>query len=194
MALWGRLDNAPNAPKFINLSAYPAGTSLVLVDSNEADQAANKAKGFGSPGWYLYRTWTDANGKTRNHTEQLVAFSHNVTFAVAGDAADDAILKDLTILYTTQPTNQSVSSGAVATFAAVTNPSAGVTYQWQRSTDAGVTFADVANGGGYAGVTTVSLAITTTLGMTGYKFRLVATKTAGDAAPAASNVVTLTVA
>lgn len=98
MALWNKLDNVASVPKYINLAVYPAGTRLVLVDTNEALVPANIAKGFTGPGWYLYNTYTDANSVTRHRSEKLIAFSSSVTAVVAGDAGtgtvDDDIVAD----------------------------------------------------------------------------------------------------
>ena len=58
---------------------------------------------------------------------------------------------------TTQPTSQSVNSGANATFTAATSNS-GDTVQWEVNSGSG--FTALANGGVYSGVTTTTLTIT----------------------------------
>ena len=63
------------------------------ADKTEIGVAANKGRGFNSPGWVRYNTYTDANGRTRNRTETLVAVS-SMTAAVAGDQSDDTPLAD----------------------------------------------------------------------------------------------------
>lgn len=69
---------------------------------------------------------------------------------------------------------------------------AGLTYQWQLSTNGGVTFTNLANGLPYSGVTTSSLGITNvTTAMTNYQYRCVVSGTC--APPATSNAVTLVV-
>lgn len=99
MALWNKLDTVASVPKYVNLAAYPAGTRLVLVDTNEAKVAANIAKGLNGPGWWLYRSYTDAATVVRYKTEKIVAFSNSVTAVVAGDVGtgvvDDDIVADV---------------------------------------------------------------------------------------------------
>jgi hypothetical protein len=89
MALWGKLDNAGSKPKYLN-TADKAVT--FVIDSTEATVASNKAKGLNTPGWVRYTTYTDAQGRTRNKSEVLVAMS--VTQAAMTDAADDATVAD----------------------------------------------------------------------------------------------------
>jgi hypothetical protein len=89
MALWGKLDNAGSKPKYLN-TADKAVT--FGVDTTEATVASNRAKGITTPGWVRYTTYTDAQGRTRNKSEVLVAMS--VTQAAMTDAADDATVAD----------------------------------------------------------------------------------------------------
>jgi hypothetical protein len=92
------------------------------------------------------------------------------------------------ITITTQPTNQTASGGAAQfTAAATVSPSGTPSYQWQRSNDAGVTFANV------SGATSATLALT---GLTveadgDARFRVVVSAT--NAANVTSNAATLTV-
>lgn len=72
-------------------AAYNNGT-IYFVDRDEAQVASNKAKGLTSPGWWLYTTYTDANGNTRHKAEHLVFI--DATAAEAGDAADDSVVAD----------------------------------------------------------------------------------------------------
>lgn len=74
----------------------------------------------------------------------------------------------------------------------LTATGAGLTYQWQISTDNGTTWTNLANGGFYTGVTTSSLAITSvTTGMTNYRYRCIVSGTCPPAVT--SNAVTLVV-
>jgi hypothetical protein len=88
----------------------------------------------------------------------------------------------------TQPSNASVTSPATATFtiaAAGTAP----TYQWQKSTDGGTTYANVTDGTG--GTTATYTTPATSTGMNGYKYRC----NVSNSCPSrvTSSVVTLTV-
>lgn len=68
------------------------------VSADEAIVAANKGRGFNSPGWAHYVTYSTTQGATRHKTETLVAMSKNFNKNAAGalqnDAADDSVLAD----------------------------------------------------------------------------------------------------
>lgn len=72
------------------------------------------------------------------------------------------------ITISAQPSPASVGDGASATFsvtATATLPTATITYQWQRSTDAGSTWANV------SGATSSSYSFTASTAQTGYRYR-----------------------
>ena len=99
MALWGKIDDAANKPKYLSDTLRNDQTvsdldSTVGVDTTEAKVSTNRAKGIKTPGWVTTTTYTDAQGKTRHKTETLVAMGAGATAAVMGDAADDAIVAD----------------------------------------------------------------------------------------------------
>jgi hypothetical protein len=88
----------------------------------------------------------------------------------------------------TQPSNQTAASGA-ATFSvsASVTQSASLSYQWQRSTDSGSTFAAI------SGATSSSLGLTGLVsGDNGYQYRVVVSAT-GGATSVTSSAATLTV-
>jgi len=68
------------------------------VDRSEVANTLVKAKGFNSPGWATYTTYTTTQGATRNKTETLVAMSKNFNANAAGnlqtDANDDTLLPE----------------------------------------------------------------------------------------------------
>ena len=129
MSLWG----TASKPKWINLSAYPAGTQLVFVDATEAASDSNKPKGITGGGWWLYREYTDSDGNTRYWAENVVSIRK--TTVAAGDSTDDAFVPDttVTVVISAQPTDQTTVAGA-ATFSvtASINPAGTAEYQWQR--------------------------------------------------------------
>ena len=93
---------------------------------------------------------------------------------------------------TTPPASKSVCAGNNTTFTVVAAPAAGNTYQWQVSTDAGVTYTNLANAGVYSGVTTTTLTITgatTSLSDNRYRVRV----TGACASPVNSAAAVLTV-
>jgi hypothetical protein len=60
----------------------------------------------------------------------------------------------------------------------VTATGTGLTYQWQESTDIGVTWSNVSNGGIYSGATSATLTLTNVSIEDGYKYRCVISGTA----------------
>lgn len=92
---------------------------------------------------------------------------------------------------TTPPASVSVCAGLPAVFTA-TATGAGIAYQWQVSTNNGVTWTNLTNGAPYAGVTTNTLTVNpTTTAMSGYRYRL---NVSGTCPPvASSSSATLTV-
>jgi len=84
---------------------------------------------------------------------------------------------------TTQPVSQTVCTDKVATFTVAAGGSGPFAYRWQVSTDVGNTWANISNGGVYAGATSATLVITAPpVSMSGYFYRCVVT----GAAPCAS--------
>jgi len=188
--------NASNAAAgtAINLSAVGAGTAdtlqltaptLFFVDANEATVAANKAKGITGAGWWLYRTYTDAQSTTRHKAECLVSMA--VAAADSGDA-EDTVTVDRAITISAQPQNLSVVDGEAATFSvtATATGTGNLAYQWQLSTNDGSTWANLSS------ATSATLAFeTVALADDGNKYRVIVS-TAG-AANVTSNTATLTV-
>lgn len=83
---------------------------------------------------------------------------------------------------TLQPANASVNAGQNATFVAAADGVPAPTVIWQRSTDSGASWADLAEGNGISGSASGSLGIAgATLAMNGHQFRLVASNSAGSA-------------
>jgi PKD repeat protein/sugar lactone lactonase YvrE len=90
---------------------------------------------------------------------------------------------------TTQPTAQTICSGANTSFTVVAT-GGGLTYQWQENQ--GLGFANLSNGGVYSNVTTATMNITAApLSMSTYQYQVIVTGSC--APPATSNSVTLTV-
>lgn len=123
------------------------GNRVIFIDGNEAEVAENKAKGFTNAGWYLYRTYTDAQENTRHKTECLVAI--RVMAEDAGDAADDEVAPDLYFMIDMQPQPTTGWEGGnpdTATFSVEMDTNAApdtITYQWQKSDDDGDTWYNI---------------------------------------------------
>ena len=75
------------------------------------------------------------------------------------------------VVITQQPGNATVCEGSNTSFT-VAGAGSGLTYQWQVSTDGGVTYNNVNNGGVYGGATSATLTITgATFSLNNYRYR-----------------------
>ena len=185
MALWGKTDADASRPKHLNTADL---AKCIFVDITEANQATNKKRGITNGGWWLYNTYTDAQGTTRFKTECLVAMSE--TALAAGDRADDTKAADATYTITigTQPADQNTSAGA-ATFSVTATVSSGggtLAYQWQKKAVGLTRWSNVAD------ATTDSLVLAGQLeANTGDQYRVKVTS-AGGASEVTSDIATLT--
>src|SRR5207247_2948859 len=76
---------------------------------------------------------------------------------------------------TTQPAGQTVTAGQNASFTVAASGLPAPTYQWQLSTDNGVSWTNLTNTAPYSGVTAATLTVTnTTTGLNGVQYRAVA--------------------
>lgn len=178
----------------------PNNSALVFVDAAEARATATRAKGIKNAGWWLYKTWTNADGSVAKQAECLIALNDAnpaLDPDVTGDR-EDTIAEDLVITIGTQPADITKTAPATATFtvaATVNSTELGsvLTYQWQKAeSTANTVFADI-TGATSASYTTGATAVTAGAGATnGDKYRVVIT--AGTSGvQATSNAVTLTV-
>lgn len=193
--------NALAGTPVVNITAVGTGTAdtlqltaptLIFVDAQEAQVAANKAKGITGAGWWLYRTFTDAQSAVRHKAECLVAMA--VSASAAGDA-EDTIAADLAITISAQPQNASVTAPATATFSvtATVNGAVGLTYQWQVQQEGTGAWANI-TGATAASYTTGATATGDGAGATdGDNYRVVIT-TADGGVSVTSNAASLTVA
>ena len=158
MSLYGRTDSNANVAKAgRGIAASSQSKTVVFIDETEAALESNKKRGLNAPGWWSYFTYTDSSGATRYKAEHLVTLA-NADLNSNETQSDDAIAGDAATAITigTQPADQDTSSGA-ATFtvaATTTGSGATLTYQWQKSADAGLNFVNVSN------ATSASLALT----------------------------------
>ncbi len=92
----------------------------------------------------------------------------------------------------TNPSSVTVVAGANASFSVTATGLPTPSLKWQRSTDNGLNWSDLANDSTHGGVLTANLTITAaTVGMNGYRFRALATN--GAIPDATSSGATLTV-
>ena len=109
MSLWGNIDTANSAPKFLIDSTLVTAANTTndygglapqvdlrnayFVDTREATVATNRANGIKTPGWTLFKTY----GSGRKYVETLVSIRSSNT--AAGDlgisgTGDDSVVID----------------------------------------------------------------------------------------------------
>jgi subtilisin-like proprotein convertase family protein len=119
----------------------------------------------GPPVGYTFQ-WSPTAGIS-NPTGNPVASSPmtTTTYTVLGTAPNGCqTTANITIninqlpAVTVPPSNLTICAGGTATFA-VTATGAGITYQWQESTNGGITYTTITNGGAYSGANTNTLTI-----------------------------------
>ena len=174
----------------------PNNSALVFVDAAEARATETRAKGIKNAGWWLYKTWTNADGSVAKQAECIVALN-DASVALDPDTTgdrEDTIAEDLVITIGTHPANITKTAPATATFTVVAtaNSTEVLTYQWQIQQEGAGAWADIA-GATLASYTTGATATGDGAGATdGDKYRVVIT--AGTSGvQATSNVATLTV-
>ena len=147
---------------------------LLFVDDTEVGVAANKTRGITGPGWWQYRTFTDASGATRHKAEHIAFVS--ATAVAAGDDDDDTLVADVqeVITISAQPasvgdgaTTLELPSGAVTDFTvtATASLSGTISYVWQRKLPGSTRWVNIGgstDGGVYTGYTGATLSVDTT--------------------------------
>ena len=122
-------------------------------------------------------------------TENITGNSRSYNFTTTGTG--------VLVTVTGQPSNQSVEAGSgnTATFGPVAGTSSDgstILFQWEFSSNGGVGWSNVSNGGGYSGATTNTLTVDDDYAKNSYQYRCkLDTNTA--VTPAYTNAVTLTV-
>lgn len=187
MSLYGRTDSAANITQAGLARGNGAGSAtetIVFVDETEASLSENKERGINGPGWWAYRTYTDAAGKTR-HKAEMLAFISNPDLNANETANDDDIAADVAsaISIAAQPVDVTGAADPfTGTFGVTATADVGtVVYQWQRQTASGTRWTNVSDAGVFSGATTATLTLTAAAkaDWDGYKFRVKLTSTAG---------------
>jgi subtilisin-like proprotein convertase family protein len=150
------------------------------------------------PAGYTY-FWSPSSGIS-NTTSVPVAASplqtttYTVLATVPGGCQTSA---NLTInvnqlpIITVPPTNVSVCAGQAAVFTASAS-GAGLTYQWQISTNSGTTWTNLTNAAPYSGVTGTTLTVSpTTSLMNNYRYRMVVSGICPPSEASAAGVLTV---
>ncbi|MBT1686505.1 PKD-like domain-containing protein [Dawidia soli] len=137
--------------------------------------------------------YSGSNTATLTLSNVPASYNNNQYSVVVSSACANATSTPVALAVNTQPVITShptatppvICQGANTTITAAASGT-GVSYTWQVSTNGGVSYTAVSNGGVYSGATTSSLVLTSVpVGYDGYLYRAVATGTC--APPAVSN-------
>jgi hypothetical protein len=187
--LCGTSTSAPCAVLTVNTApAITTQPTSVAVCSGSAVGFTVAATGSGLT--YQWELSID-NGATWNPIAGATAATYNIASTTTGQngyryrcvisgacppsvtSAAAILTVSSSITITTNPSNVTLCEGLNTTFTVAASGS-GLTYQWQLSTDGGVNYNNIANGGVYSGATTPTLTITGVLpGMNTYRYRCV---------------------
>lgn len=154
-------------PITVSSSTPPAGTTVSFIPSNSV-----------TPGNSVTVRLTGTN--------TLVAGSYVLTITGTASGATTQT-RDITYTITpgsnpaitVQPSNQTVCAGSNTSFSITS--AAATNFQWQISTDGGITYTTLGNGGVYSGATTATLTITgATAGLNNNRYRCIASTLCGS--------------
>ena len=166
-----------------NFSVTATGSSLGYQWQRSTDNGANFADVAGATNATLTLTavpQADNANQFRVMVSNSAGSVTSITSILTVNAAHSAPV------FTAQPASVSVLTPNTATFTVVVTGNPAPTLQWQLSTNAGGSFADIAGATGSSYTTTA-----TVVGDNGHQYRVVATNTVGSVN---SNAATLTVA
>jgi hypothetical protein len=203
MSLYDRVDSNAAKEAIENLrNAVPntATETIVFVDDTEAALAENASRGITGPGWWTYRTYTDASGKTRHKAEHLV-FISNPEANADETQSDDTIAADVAsaVTITGQPASATTVSGA-ATFTVTTSTTGTpgtLVYAWQRLAPGSTRWVNIGattDGSIYTDYTTATLSVAgvTDDSLDGTAYRVKITSTGGTEEVISNGAATLT--
>ncbi len=117
-------------------------------------------------------------GEVTGVTEGTATISYTVTDNGCSTAVTYTVNVKAPVVITTNPVNQSVVTGNNISFTAAATGT-GVSYQWEESTDGGISYSPISNGGVYSGADTAVLTLTAVPDtMNGYFYQCVVSGTA----------------
>lgn len=161
------------------ISAQPQSVTLCVGSNNTFSVTAS-----GTGLTYQWQSapncsgpWTNIPGATSSTYNATAASTISYQCIVTGTCSPAATSSCATltvvtsVIITAQPANATVCEGSNTSFT-VAGSGTGIIYQWQVSTDGGVIYNNVSNGGVYGGATAATLTITgATFSMNNYRYR-----------------------
>ncbi len=203
--------SALSSPAVLTVEPAPVAPSIAVQPADQAvtEPAAatfNVTAGGTAPLTYQWQrnvagTWTNITGAnaagyttpaTVRANDDGAQFRAIVSNAVGSATSNPATLTvnpaPVAPAFTTQPANATVTEPAAAAFTVAATGTPAPTLQWQFSTDGGASWSNVASGSGATSGTYTTPATTTA--MNGWRYRALASNSAGTLA---SSAATLTV-
>ena len=184
---------APNGSGAVLVAKVAAvnvpNSEIVFVSYEESQFYDNQIKGITTPGWNRVTEKLKSDGQVTYKVETLVAM--NILNAISGDGrGDNLIAGNVEISITSQPANLTVTAPDSATFSVA--GSGITTFQWQIQVGGSGTYNNLLSTGVYSGgVTSSTLTINDSTGLTGNRYRVVCGD--GGDAQVTSRGATLTV-
>ena len=172
----------------VSASGTPPPTYQWQVSTNSGSSWANLTNA-GSYSGVTTATLRITSASAGLHGYRFRAVATNSVNSVASSEA--SLTVETLVSITTQPATQTVTAGNPAQFAVAASGTPAPEYQWQVSINNGSSWTNLTDGAPYTGTSTATLQITNaTASLNGYRFRAVATNSAGSAT---SNAATLNV-
>lgn len=168
-----------------------AGSSAIVSVSSSATVPSYtwQSSSTGTGGWSTVTTGTNAisvSPASTTYYQALVAENGTCT----ATSATAQVVVNTAPSITTQPTNNSITSGGTATYTVAASGS-GLSYQWQQNTGSG--YVNIVDGGAspvYAGATTSVLTISNVpLSMNGYSYQCVVSNACGTASTTSASLI-----
>ncbi|MCZ8169715.1 MAG: hypothetical protein ACK5RV_09635 [Flavobacterium sp.] len=167
----------PTAPTGSITGTTPACTSTTLTFTDTATAPVVNYWQTTPTGTSTANNAATPLNVTTSGTYYVRAFNSATSCWSTGNVTSSVITIVPAVNITTQPVNQSIASAQNTSFSVVATSA--TAYQWQVSTDNGVTWANLTNTPPYSTVTTATMNITNaTFGMNGYRYRCIVSGTA----------------
>lgn len=170
------IDDVNVAASFLAACSPPVNPSGTIAGTTPA--CGSTTLSYSAPGASLYwQTSATGTNLTQPVTSNLIATTSGTYYVRAHDGScwSTGTVSRVVVLHsapsiTVQPVNSSIIDTGNTSFSVTASNAVG--YQWQVSTDGGVVFNAVSNGGVYSGANSVTLTLTgASLSMNGYRYQ-----------------------
>jgi hypothetical protein len=181
----------PVIPTITGTTTYCVGTAFSLT--------GNTTSGSPTYAWTAPGTATGLVGAaTATISKASVQTTEGGTYSVKATAAGCTSIATSVVVtinklpaITTQPAASTVVCNGSGVNISVAATGAGLTYQWQQSTDGVAPFTNIVNNGVYNNATTTNLLLYPTSSMNGYYFRCVVSGTCTPAVTTTNSILTI---